>query len=176
MQRGWEGDCLFRHIHSPELWVRGRLIVGYRLKSCFEVCTSPGRFSLTEMNILTHLYFQPYLIKDTEPKWSKGAMGTRADTASLGSAFTLASGIFTKQRFMWLSVQQASCQTWKEKKRENKICTLLFRGLFTIIEPFCFLNQLSMDNTNRKRWNGDQSRVRITISLKGVSASYFLLT
>lgn len=58
MQRGWGGDCLFRHIHSPEIWVRGGLTEECRLKSWFEVCTIQGRFSLTEMGIpsLTYVF------------------------------------------------------------------------------------------------------------------------
>lgn len=103
-------------------------------------------------------------------------MDTRADTASLGSAFTLTSGIFTEQQPHVTICVESILPDLKRKKQRKQNLHSPVQGLFTIIEPFCFLNQLSMDNISRQRWNGDQSRVRVTISLKSVSAFYFLLT
>lgn len=118
MQRGWGDDC---QSQSPEVLVKGGLTVGYRLKSGFEVCTIPGRFSLTEMDIssltyiFNHIWSRIQNLSEVKGLWAQEQIQHLLAQLSVWLLIFLQSN-----SLMWLSVQQASCQTWKEKKEKTE--------------------------------------------------------
>lgn len=132
-------------------------------------------------HIFTHLYFQTHLVKDTELNWIKWAISTRAEPTYLGLALTLISGIFTGQQPHMTICTARILADWKKTnknktKPKQRLYALQFRRLFTYIERFCFLSQLSTNNIKIQSGNESQSRVSVIISLKSISFFYFLLT
>lgn len=164
-QRGWGGNYLFRQVHSPEVRVRGGLHEECRLE---RATLFKGDSVWIRWTHLHSPYFQAYLLKGTALK--QGAVGTRADTGSLGS---VAPGMF---RGWQPHMTICAARILPDMKTVTTTRVFALR-LGDYLEVFIlFISWASSwRHTNRQMKQGPKQS-QITVSSQDISASYLPLT